>query len=272
MLSIVIIFIGSLLAGFIGALTGLGGGIIIIPMLTLILGYHMNYAIGAALVSVIATSTGAATVYIKEGITNINIGYFLLIATTIGAIIGALIGSSVSTNLLSILFGLILAFTAIMTFVKKQDHFIAPNTNKLANNLELNGTYVANGKTIVYEADKPIAGFFMMVFAGVMSGMLGIGSGVLKVIAMDTLMKLPFKVSTSTSSFMIGVTAIASALIYLQKGYIVANIAAPVFVGVFIGASIGAKLLPLLNTSILKKIFALIVALISIQMIVRGLV
>lgn len=271
MIAAIIIFLGSILAGFIGALTGLGGGIIIIPMLTLLLGYNMNYAIGAALIAVIATSTGASTAYIKEGVTNIKIGLFLLLATTIGAIIGAFAGASAPSSLLSILFGVILAFTAIMTFVKKADVLVLPSTNSLAARWSLQGEYHAGNTITHYEADKPIGGFFMMFFAGIMSGMLGIGSGVLKVLAMDAIMKLPFKVSTTTSSFMIGITAIASAVIYLQKGYIVANIAAPVFVGVFIGATLGAKLLPRINTLLLKKIFAIIVAIIAIQMISRGI-
>ncbi len=267
----IIILIGALLAGFVGALTGLGGGIIIIPLLTLGLGYDMNYAIGAALVSVVATSTGAATAYIKEGVSNMKIAMYLLVATTIGAIIGALIGANAPTSVLSITFGLILCFTAVMSFVKKGDNIVVPKDDSPAAKWQLQGVFSDKGKEIHYEATNIWSGFFMMLFAGIMSGLLGIGSGVLKVIAMDNFMKLPFKVSTTTSVLMIGVTAIASAVIYLQKGYIVPDIAAPVLLGVICGAKIGSKVLPKINTILLKKIFAVIVTIVAIQMIYRGL-
>lgn len=270
-LTSIIIFIGSLFAGFIGALTGLGGGIIIIPLLTLALGFDMNYAVGAALVSVVATSTGSATAYIKDGFSNIQIGMYLLVATTIGAIIGAFTAIIAPTHILAIVFGLILAFTAIMSFRKTADYDFPPKKGTLSHRLQLNGIFIKNGKPTAYEAQNPILGFLLMVFAGFMSGLLGIGSGVLKVLAMDNAMKLPFKVSTTTSSFMIGVTGIASAIIYLQKGYIVAPIAAPVLLGVSIGAMLGAKMLPKINTTLLKKIFAIVVSIVALQMILKGI-
>lgn len=267
----IIIFIGSLFAGFIGSLTGLGGGIIIIPLLTLALGFDMNYAVGAALISVVATSTGSATAYIRDGFTNIKIGMYLLVATTIGAIIGAFTAMNAPTDILAIVFGLILAFTAIMSFRKTKDYDFQPQMGTLAHKMQLWGTYQKNGKAVSYESQNPIIGFLLMVFAGFMSGLLGIGSGVLKVLAMDNAMKLPFKVSTTTSSFMIGVTGIASAIIYLQKGYIVAPVAAPVLIGVSFGAMIGAKLLPKINTVLLKKIFAFVVSIVALQMIWKGI-
>lgn len=267
----IIIFIGSLFAGFIGALTGLGGGIIIIPLLTLALGFDMNYAVGAALISVVATSTGSATAYIRGGFTNIKIGMYLLVATTIGAIIGAFTAMNAPTAILTIVFGLILAFTAIMSFRKTKDYDFKPKDGTLAYKLQLWGSYTKNNQASAYEAQQPIIGFLLMVFAGFMSGLLGIGSGVLKVLAMDNAMKLPFKVSTTTSSFMIGVTGIASAIIYLQKGYIVAPIAAPVLLGVSFGAIIGARLLPKINTALLKKIFAFVVSVVALQMIWKGI-
>lgn len=268
----IIILIGAIAAGLIGSLTGLGGGIIIIPLLTLGLGYDMNYAIGAGLISVIGTSAGATASYIKGGISNTKIGLFLVVATTIGAVCGALLSQYLNTQTLSIIFGIILIFTAYLQFRKKEDHFIPAKESGLAYSLQLQGTYTTASSSKKYESAQPMSGFMVMFFAGALSGLLGIGSGVLKVLAMDNLMKLPFKVSTTTSTFMIGITAIASAVLYLQKGYIVAAIAAPVLLGVLLGAGIGAKLLPKINVRILQQIFAGIVVIIAINMITKGII
>lgn len=266
-----LIFGGAILAGFIGALTGLGGGIIIVPLLTIGLGFDMNYAIGAALISVIATSTGSASAYIRDGLTNIQIGIFLVVATTIGAVGGAILSSYTPTAVISILFGGILIFTAIMSFVKKGQQFVPAQPDSVAYKMQLQGEIIEQGKNIQYEAKNAWGGFAVMVGAGVLSALLGIGSGVLKVLAMDNIMKLPFKVSTTTSSFMIGITAIASAVMYLQKGYIVPAIAAPVLLGVLLGAIVGAKLLPKINTKVLKQVFAIIVLIVAVQMIYKGI-
>ncbi len=270
---ILIVFIGSLFAGFIGSLTGLGGGIIIIPLLTLLLGVHINYAIGAGLISVIATSSGSAINFLKKGITNVRIGMFLEVATAAGAICGALLAGVFTSGAISVIFGALLIFTVVMSTRKKSSAVIVPNPNSKAAHWRLESTYIENDKTVVaYSVKNIFGGFVMMLVAGVLSGLLGIGSGVLKVIAMDNIMKMPFKVSTTTSSFMIGVTAIASAVIYLQKGYIISTIAAPVMLGVLIGAMIGARVLPVINTSLLKKVFFTIVSIVAIQMIYKGIV
>lgn len=268
-----IILLGALGAGFLGALTGLGGGIIIIPLLNLGLGYDIKYAIGAGLVSVIATSTGASASYAKEGISNIKIGLFLVVASTIGAVGGALIGQHIPTSWLSVIFGAILIFTAYMQFRKKTDNFLPAREQGLAYKLQLQGYYNDKeaGAIKHYEAGNPVSGFLFMVLAGVLSGLLGIGSGVLKVLAMDNRMKLPFKVSTTTSVFMIGMTAVASAVLYLQKGYIVASIAAPVLIGVLLGANLGSKVLSRINTKLLKQVFVIVVVIIAIQMIYKGI-
>jgi uncharacterized membrane protein YfcA len=270
----IIIFIGGIVAGLLGALTGLGGGIIIIPLLTLGLGYDMKYAIGAGLISVIGTSTGGALRYMKEGISNVKIGLFLVVATTFGAVCGAVLAQYINTGYLSLLFGGILLFTAYMQFKNKTDNFVPATTIGISAKLQLQGSIPQNTATSqmkYYQANKPIWGFIVMIFAGALSGLLGIGSGVLKVLAMDSIMKLPFKVSTTTSTYMIGLTAIASAALYLYQGYIVASIDVPVLLGVLLGATIGSKLISVINIGLLKKIFASIVVIIAINMMYKGI-
>ena len=266
-------FLGSCLAGLLGSLTGLGGGVIIIPLLTLILGVDIHYAIGASLVSVIATSSGAAAAYVKEGITNMRIGMFLEIATTLGAVIAGafLINYIKNTNILEVVFGAVLIFSAFMSLKKKINHEEHGNNKGLAAKLRLNGNYPTTEGLSFYTVRNVVGGWFMMLLAGILSGLLGIGSGALKVLAMDNIMRVPFKVSTTTSNFMIGVTAAASAVIYFQKGYINPGIAAPVMLGVLIGAMFGAKILVKAQTKWLRYGFAIVVTYLAIQMIYNGL-
>lgn len=269
----IITFLGSCLAGLLGSLTGLGGGVIIIPLLTLVLGVDIHYAIGASLISVIATSSGAAAAYVKEGITNMRIGMFLEIATTLGAVIAGafLINYIGNTNILEIIFGAVLIFSAIMSLRKKVNHEEHGNTRGLAAKLKLNGSYPTAEGLSFYTVRNVIGGWFMMLIAGILSGLLGIGSGALKVLAMDNIMRVPFKVSTTTSNFMIGVTAAASAVIYFQKGYINPGIAAPVMLGVLIGAMFGARILVKAQTKWLRYGFAIVVTYLAIQMIYNGM-
>lgn len=268
----VITFAGSLLAGLLGALTGLGGGIVIIPLLTLVLGVDLHYAIGASLISVIATSSGAAAAYVKEGITNMRIGMFLEVATTLGAVIaGAFLTNYLPKSALSILFGAILLFSAFMSIRKKISHEDHGQPGFWSARFRLNSSYPTPQGPVAYTVRNVIGGWFMMLFAGIMSGLLGIGSGALKVVAMDNIMRVPFKVSTTTSNFMIGVTAAASAVIYFQKGYIVPGIAAPVMLGVLIGAMAGARVLVKAQTQWLRWGFAVVVTFLAIQMIYKGL-
>lgn len=266
-----IVLIGAFLAGLLGSLTGLGGGVIIIPLLTLGLGVDIHYAIGASIVSVIATSSGSAAAYVKEGITNIRIGMFLEVATTISAIVGVIIATYIKADYIMVIFGLILLFSAFMMFKKKVDHANNERTSALASYFKLNGSFpTANGPQ-PYAVHRVVGGFAMMFVAGTLSGLLGIGSGALKVIGMDNIMKIPFKVSTTTSNFMIGVTAAASALVYLHKGQINPAIAMPVTIGVICGATLGAKILIKTKTDKLKVIFAIVVTFLAIQMIYKGL-
>lgn len=265
-----IMLLGAICAGIIGSLSGLGGGIVVIPLLTILLGVDIHYAIGAALVSVIATSSGSAAAYVKEGIANMRLGMFLEIATTAGAVIGALISTAAPSSSIAILFGCALIFSAANSLRKKEEHIVT-ESSKLAERLKLPSTYpVVKGQEVAYGTKNVIGGFSMMGLAGVLSGMLGIGSGAFKVIAMDTIMRIPFKVSTTTSNFMMGVTALASCVIYLQKGYIVPDICLPVMIGVLIGAMIGSKILMATDPKKLRIFFAFIIFFLAFNMIYNG--
>jgi uncharacterized membrane protein YfcA len=264
-----ILILGAYLAGLVGSLTGLGGGVVVIPLLTLVFHVDIRYAIGAALLASIANSSGAASAYIKEGITNIRLGMFLEIATTVGAVIGALIAVYTPTNTIAILFGSVLLFSAAMTLRKKNQEALTEGS-KLSAILKLNSSYPTQTGTVDYKLKNIGTGFSIMTVAGVMSGLLGIGSGALKVLAMDTAMKIPFKVSTTTSNFMIGVTAAASAVVYLQRGYMDPGIAFPVVLGVLGGAFTGAKLLTHINPATLRVIFCIAITFVAFEMIYNG--
>jgi uncharacterized membrane protein YfcA len=267
----IIVLSGSFFAGLVGSLTGLGGGVIIIPLLTLVLGVDIHYAIGASIVSVIATSSGSASAYVKEGITNIRIGMFLEIATTISAILGAIVTIYLNPSYIAVVFGLILLFSAVMMLRKKEDHSDEGPSDKLAGYLRLNGSYPTADGVKTYRVHHVAGGFLMMFFAGLISGLLGIGSGALKVVAMDNIMRIPFKVSTTTSNFMMGVTAAASAVVYLHRGQIDPGIAMPVCVGVLVGATVGSKILIKAKSEKLKVVFAFVVVFLAVQMIYNGL-
>ncbi|WP_346984537.1 sulfite exporter TauE/SafE family protein [Chryseobacterium sp. POE27] len=271
MSEIIILFLGAISAGLLGSLTGLGGGVIIIPLLTLGFGVPMHYAIGASLISVIGTSSGAAVAFVKEGFTNMRIGMFLEIATTAGAIVGALVSGMLNPNTIGIIFASILLLTVILNLKGKPDHQEPVIKGSLEEKLKLYGTFPDKGVLKSYSARNTVPGFFMMMFAGAMSGLLGIGSGALKVLAMDNMMKLPFKVSTTTSNFMIGVTAVASALIYFQRGEIVPVIVAPVLIGVVVGSFIGSKTLMVSKTKKLKVFFAIVITILSVYMMYNGI-
>ena len=263
---------GAYCAGLLGSLTGLGGGVIVIPVLTLAFGIDFHYAIGAALVASIATSSGSASAYVKEGLTNIRLGMFLEIATSVGAVLGAAAALWMPTNAIAIIFGAVLLLTVAMQFRQKTDYIGVKGSN-LAKKLKLFGSYPTKDGTVQsYELTNVSGGFSVMVLAGALSGLLGIGSGVLKVLAMDSCMKVPFKVSTTTSNFMIGVTAVTSAVVYLQRGYIEPGIAFPIMVGVLAGAMSGAKLLKHLDVRVLRKIFAVAILLVALNMIYNGII
>ena len=267
-----LVFLTSVVAGFLGALTGLGGGVVIVPVLALLFKVDLRYAIGASLVSVIATSSGAAVAYVREGLSNIRIGMFLEVATTLGALLGAYLTAKVSTHWIAMVFGVVLLYSAIASFRQKEDVAREPKqANTLAERLELKGAFPGPDGPEPYIAERVPLGFGIMFGAGTLSGLLGIGSGAVKVLAMDQAMKLPFKVSTTTSNFMIGVTAAASAGIYLSRGYIDPTIAMPVMLGVLAGSLIGTHILVKTRVKTLKSVFALVIVALGVEMIYSGI-
>ena len=266
-----VIWMGSLAAGFLGALTGLGGGVVIVPYLTLVFGVDVRYAIGASLVSVIATSSGAASAYLKEGFSNIRIGMFLEIATTLGALAGAALAARISTSAIAVIFGGILLLSAFLASQPKAKGSSDRPPDPIATRLRMNASYPAADGPKTYHVQAVPAGFSLMFIAGTLSGLLGIGSGAVKVLAMDQAMRIPFKVSTTTSNFMIGVTAAAGAGVYLNRGYIDPGLAMPVMLGVLMGSLFGARFLIQAKTKILRVVFGLVIFFLGVEMIYNGL-
>ena len=266
-----VVWIISALAGFLGALTGLGGGVVVVPALTLALGVDIKYAIGASLVSVIATSSGAASAYVREGFSNIRIGMLLEIATTVGAVLGAYIAGITSTHIIAIIFGVVLLQAAYQSVFKASPDTGQPiASDRLGRFFRLGGDYPLEGRPREYGVQNVPTGFGLMLGAGALSGLLGIGSGAVKVIAMDQAMKIPFKVSTTTSNFMIGVTAAASAGVYLSRGYIHPAIAMPVMLGVLGGAILGTKILVRARVKTLRIVFGVVILVMAVEMILNG--
>ncbi|HET7092305.1 MAG TPA: sulfite exporter TauE/SafE family protein [Thermomicrobiales bacterium] len=264
----------SIAAGLFGAIAGLGGGVLLVPLLTVGFGLPIHLAIGASIVSVIATSSAAAAAYVRDHLTNVRVAMALEVATSLGAVSGALIAPYLPVRLLYLLFGVILLASLAPTLAKLGEG--APTgaaSDPLARRLRLSGRYFdqAEGRVVAYDVDRVPLGFGLMYIAGVTSGLLGIGSGALKVLALDTAMRLPIKVSSATSNFMIGVTAAASAGIYFWRGDVVPLIAAPVALGVLIGASAGARLLPRFHGRTVRWVFLAALAAVAVEMLLRGL-
>ena len=266
-----VIAASSLLAGLLGALTGLGGGVVIVPVLTILFHVDIHYAIGASLVSVIATSSGAAAAYVREGFSNIRIGMFLEIATTLGALLGAYLTAKISGHAIGLVFGVVLLYSAWATVRMKHNETATQHPDALALRLRLQGDFPDDHGRTSYVGQHVPAGFGLMFVAGTLSGLLGIGSGAVKVLAMDQAMKLPFKVSTTTSNFMIGVTAAASAGIYLSRGYILPGLAMPVMLGVLIGSLLGAKLLVRMQVHTLRIVFGIVIVMLGLEMVYNAL-
>lgn len=269
---ILIVFLVSIFAGIFGSIVGLGGGVVMIPVLTLLLGVDIHFAIGASIVAIIGTSSGAASTYVKDKVTNLRVGMFLELATTSGAIAGAVIAAYVNSAALETVFGIILLISLVPTLMKiGEDIPASPELKGLSKRLGLKGSYTeTDGRIINYNATRPESGLFGMVIAGVLSGLLGIGGGAFKVLSMDLAMKLPMKVSTTTSNFMIGVTAAASAGIYYARGDVNPVIVAPVALGILVGAAIGARILLRSSNPTVRKVFAIVLVVTAIQMILSA--
>ncbi len=268
--------LGGLLAlafgsGFIGSLSGLGGGVFIVPALVILAHMPMTVAVGASLISVVATSAGASVAFVRDGWTNLRVAMVLECATVTGAVAGALIAGIIPSTILELLFALMMLQSAYFAMRKQGDDFVE-HGDPVARRLELVGDIPDDsGRMAHYEVVNLPAGGALMVVAGLMSGLLGIGSGALKVMAMDYFMHLPLKVSSATSNFMIGVTAGAGALVFLARGNVSTSIAAPVALGVTAGALLGSRLLPHANVKALRLVFVVILVLIAIEMGWRAL-
>jgi uncharacterized protein len=281
-LFILLALLAAFAGGLLGSLTGLGGGVVIIPILVLLMGVDLKYAIGASLVAVIATSSGAAAAFVREGFTNIRLAMVLEVATVVGAMVGALLATRTPNAVIAVIFGVVLLWTAWNSrkapgATKAADSTsTARASDSWSTRLRLHSTYPARAEDgsvalRAYHLRNLPLGFIIMLGAGVLSAMVGIGSGIVKVLAMDRVMRVPFKVSTTTSNFMIGVTAAASAGVYLHRGQIEPRIAGPVALGALAGSLLGARLLPRMQTKHLRTIFAVVVAVAGVQMIIRGL-
>ncbi|MGH9514182.1 MAG: sulfite exporter TauE/SafE family protein [Terriglobales bacterium] len=266
-----LVWAGALVAGFLGSLTGLGGGVVLVPLLTIFFHVDLRYAIGASLVSVIATSSGSAAAYVKEGFSNIRIGMFLEIATTTGALFGAYLTAKVPAKAIAIIFGLVLMYSAYVSRRTRPRTEQEQPPDPLATKLKMNGSFPDTSGIRPYNVYHVPTGFGVMWIAGALSGLLGIGSGALKVVAMDQAMKIPFKVSTTTSNFMIGVTAAASAGVYLSRGYIDPSLAMPVMIGVLIGSLMGTRVLVKTQTKRLRLVFSVVIVLLGVEMMFKGL-
>lgn len=274
LLFVILVAALSFIAGLLGSLLGLGGGMIVVPALTLLLGIDIRLAIGASIISVIATSSGAAAAYVRDRLANLRVAMFLELGTTAGAITGAWVAGLLHPRWLFLLFGAILGYSALAMLrprsrVAVQHH----GETRLARRLRLHSSYFddARGREVVYEPTRPAFGLALMYIAGIVSGLLGIGSGALKVPAMDLAMELPIKVSAATSNFMIGVTAAASAGLYFSRGQIDPFVAAPVAVGVLLGAFTGSRFLSRISSRLLRVTFVAVLVFVSLQMLVRGI-
>jgi uncharacterized protein len=266
-----LIGVGSFAAGLLGSLTGLGGGIVVVPMLTLIFHIDFRYAAGASIISVIATSSGAAAAYVKEGFTNVRIAILLEVATTSGALLGALASDRIGADKLKILFGVVLAASAYRSLRPRAEHAIPTTPDRWSKRFRLDSSYPTATGAQSYSARRVPWGFGLMFVGGILSALLGIGAGIVKVLAMDQVMSLPFKVSTTTSNFMIGVTAAVSAAVYLHAGKIDPAISFPVMLGALAGAWLGARILTRADVRWLRPLFAAIAFVMAIQMLYRGL-
>ena len=253
----------GIFAGILGALLGLGGGIVITPVLTLLFGVDIKYAVGASIIAVLATSSGSAIAYLKDDMLNLRIAMFLEIFTTLGAFVGAMLSVITNSQILFLLYGALMLFQAFNMY----------HNDTIAEKLNLGGEYFDKGlnQTIKYQVTNVPGGSVVMFFAGVMSALLGIGAGAFKVLAMDTVMKMPLKASSATSNFMMGVTGTASAIFYLFIGQINPVLVTPIALGVLAGSFIGSRIMPYVPVKVLRWIFLVALLALGVQMFIRGM-
>ena len=272
-MSFELVFLVSIAAGFIGAMSGMGGGVVLIPALTL-LGMDIKHAIGISIISVIATSSGAASAYVRDHMTNLKVGMFLEMFTIAGALVGAAITVVSAQRPLFFVFGLVLLASWATLFFQRHEGWVpVAHQDSFSNWLQLEGSYYdqAARQTIQYRGVRAYFGGPLMFGAGLIAGLLGIGAGALKVLIHDLVMGLPPKVSTTTSNLIIGVTALAGASVYLAAGLIDPGQAAPVILGVVVGAFIGTRVLVRLTNQMVRHFFLVVLAILGIEMILRGI-
>ncbi|HYV96845.1 MAG TPA: sulfite exporter TauE/SafE family protein [Gemmatimonadaceae bacterium] len=265
-----LIALSAFAAGLLGALTGLGGGIVLVPLLTVVFGVDISYAVGASLVAVIATSCASSASFVRKGFANIRIGILLEVATTTGALLGAFAAAYLAPRVIAFIFAIVLLLSAAQSLLTGDEHIVT-TPDETARWLRLSGVFPSEHGLQPYSVRRVPVGMALMFIAGVVSAVLGIGSGVVKVVAMDRAMQMPFKVSTTTSSFMIGVTAAASAGVYLHRGYIDPMLALPVMLGVLAGASVGSPVLSGARTRSLRALFTTVMIVLAAQMLYRSL-
>ena len=261
---------GSIFAGVVGVLVGMGGGIILVPMLILLFHVNPHYAVGASLISVIATSSGGTITYIREGYTNVRIAMFLVVGASAGGVVGALVSGRLAPAAITGAFGVVLLFCGILSWRRREESEPTAPSDPLALRLGLESTYPAIEGWRPYKVYHVVGGFLVMVLAGALSGLLGIGAGAVNVLSMDQIMRLPYKVSSTTSNFMIGITATASAGVYFSNGFIDPGLTMPVMLGVFLGAMLGARFVAVAKSRSLRLFFSVLVFLMAIEMIYAG--
>jgi uncharacterized membrane protein YfcA len=267
------LFLISIAAGFVGAMSGMGGGVVLIPALTL-LGIDIKHAIAISIVSVIATSSGAASAYVHDRITNLKVGMFLEMFTIVGALVGAAITLVSAQHFLFIAFGIVLLAAWAALFLQRHGTWDpTASQDKFSHWLELEGSYddQAIQQAVAYRGRRAYLGGPFMLGAGLIAGLLGIGAGALKVLILDLAMGLPPKVSTTTSNLIIGVTALAGTSVYLAAGLVDPGLAAPVILGIVVGAFIGTRLLVRLKNQTVRRFFMVVLIVLGIEMIVRGI-
>lgn len=266
-----LLLITGYIAGIVGSLTGLGGAVILIPVLILFLDVNIYYTIGASIMAVIANSSGAAMAYLQGGYTNLRIGMFLETTAVVGALVGGILILYINPNILGVILGFVLILSAYFTIKRKEDNEPQRTSHSWAVKLQLESDYPTKKGVKAYQVQGVPLAWGAMFIAGVLSSLLGIGSGVFKVLAMDQAMKLPYKVATATSNFMIGITAAVAAGIYFSRGYIDPVITFPVVIGVLFGALSGAKMLPKINVHALRIFFSIIITVLAVQLVYKGL-
>jgi len=271
MLFLLLVFLISLAAGLLGVLTGLGGGVVLIPALMLLLGVNIHYAMGASLIAVIVTSSAAAPTFMSQGLSNLRIGLFLETAAAAGAVAGAILLSVVPSQFIGVLLGVVLLYSAYLSSRQKDDVTSERPSDPIAVRLGMEGEYPTADGIKVYRVYHVLAGTGLLGIAGVLSGLLGIGSGAVKVLAMDRIMRLPYKISTTTSNFIIGITAAASAGVYFTRGYIDPGLTMPVVLGVLAGATFGARVLLRAPSRILRLVFVIVIAVLGLQLIAKSI-